>query len=115
MKNSLENIDTLWSTNPNLLINHASSNKNIIYEKHGAGKLIQKYVVKKLSKYENVFFVGTSKTSFEELSDLSPNNTIYLTNGVNLNLYKEDVSHQKNKKLNIGYICLLYTSPSPRD
>ena len=77
LKNSLENIDTLWSTNPNLLINHASSNKNIIYEKHGAGKFIQKYVVKKLSKYENVFYVGTSMTSFDELSDLSPNNTIY--------------------------------------
>ena len=109
LKNSLENIDTLWSTNPNLLINHASSNKNIIYEKHGAGKLIQKYVVKKLSKYENVFFVGTSKTSFEELSDLSPNNTIHLTNGVNLNLYKEDISREKNEKLNIGYIGMLET------
>ena len=109
LKNSLENIDTLWSTNPNLLINHASSNKNIIYEKHGAGKLIQKYVVKKLSKYENVFFVGTSKTSFEELSDLSPNNTIYLTHGVNLNLYKNDISREKNKKLNIGYIGMLET------
>ena len=109
LKNSLENIDTLWSTNPNLLINHASSKKNIIYEKHGAGKLIQKYVVKKLSKYENVFFVGTSKTSFEELSDFSPNNTIHLTNGVNLNLYKEDISREKNEKLNIGYIGMLET------
>ena len=109
LKKNLENIDTLWSTNPNLLIKHVSSKKNIIYEKHGAGKFIQKYVVRKLSKYENVFFVGTSMTSYEELSNLSPNNTIYLTNGVDLNPYKEDVTNEKNEKLNIGYIGMLET------
>ena len=43
-----------------------SNYERIIYEKHGAGKFIQRYVVKKLSKYENVF-VGTSKT-YNELS-----------------------------------------------
>ena len=105
----LKDIDTLWSTNPNLLINHKSKQKRIIYEKHGAGKFIQKYIVKKLSKYENVFFVGTSKTSYIELLSLSPDRTIYLTNGVDLNSYKTKESLEKKPKLNIGYIGMLET------
>ncbi len=109
IKNSLQHIDTLWSTNPNVLIRHVSTNKNIIYEKHGAGKFIQKYTVKKLSKYENVFFVGTSLTSYEELSQLLPHKSIYLTNGVNLNPYRENMLHENNKKLNIGYVGMLET------
>ena len=109
LKGYLNQIDTLWSTNPNLLINHASNYERIIYEKHGAGKFIQKYVVKKLSKYENVFFVGTSKTSYNELSSLSPDRTIYLTNGVDLSSYKEEEIYEKKSKLNIGYIGMLET------
>ena len=109
IKSSLQHIDTLWSTNPNVLIRHVSTNKNIIYEKHGAGKFIQKYTVKKLSKYENVFFVGTSLTSYEELSQLLPHKSIYLTNGVNLNPYRENVLYENNNKLNIGYVGMLET------
>ena len=105
----LKNIDTIWSTNPNLLIKHASSGKTIIYEKHGAGKFIQKYVIKKLSKFKNVFFVGTSMTSYNELSSLFQKNTIYLTNGVNLNDYPSGKTSKKNNKLNIGYIGMLET------
>ena len=109
LKGYLKHVDTLWSTNPNLLINPVSNYERIIYEKHGAGKFIQRYVVKKLSKYENVFFVGTSKTSYNELSNLSPNRTIYLTNGVDLSSYKVEGSHEKKSKLNIGYIGMLET------
>ena len=105
----LKNIDTIWSTNPNLLIKHASSGKTIIYEKHGAGKFIQKYVIKKLSKFKNVFFVGTSVTSYSELSSLFKKNTIYLTNGVNLSDYPSRKTFVKNNKLNIGYIGMLET------
>ena len=109
LENYLKDVDTLWSTNPNLLISHISNHERIIYEKHGAGKFIQKYVVKKLSKYKNVFFVGTSKTSYYELLSLSPDRTIYLTNGVNLNSYKTKEFHEKKLKLNIGYIGMLET------
>ena len=109
LENYLKDVDTLWSTNPNLLISHISNHERIIYEKHGAGKFIQKYVVKKLSKYKNVFFVGTSKTSYYELLSLSPERTIYLTNGVNLNSYKTKEFHEKKLKLNIGYIGMLET------
>ena len=109
LENYLNDIDTLWSTNPNLLINHVSNHERIVYEKHGAGKFIQKYVVRKLSKYKNVFFVGTSKTSYNELLSLSPERTIYLTNGVDINSYKTIESHEKKPKLNIGYIGMLET------
>ena len=109
LENYLNDIDILWSTNPNLLISHTSNHKKIVYEKHGAGKFMQKYVVKKLSKYKNVFFVGTSKTSYYELLSLSPERTIYLTNGVDINSYKTTKSHEKKPKLNIGYIGMLET------
>ena len=109
LTSKIKNVDTLWSTNPNLLIKHASSGKTIIYEKHGAGKFVQKYVVKKLSEFKNVFFVGTSKTSYNELSSLNQKNTIYLTNGVNLNDYVTNNTGIKDSKLNIGYIGMLET------
>ena len=109
LKNHLDEFDTLWSTNPNLLINHVSSDKTIIYEKHGAGKFAQKYTIKKLSKHKNVYFVGTSKTSYKELAKLSPDNSIYLTNGVNLNSYKKNEPQINNQEINIGYIGMLET------
>ncbi len=101
--------DYLWSTNPNILLKQVSSKATLIYEKHGAGKYIQKYVINKLSKYKNVIFVGTSQTSFKELYKLSPEKTIYLTNGVSINDYKEESSRKKTNKLNIGYIGMLET------
>ena len=88
LRPALKDYDTIWSTNPNTLICHANSSKTIIYEKHGAGKKIQKVIVKQLSKFNNVYFVGTTRTSFDELSNLAKLRSIYLTNGVNLSEYK---------------------------
>ena len=105
----LDGVDTIWSTNPNVLFRYRNKNKTVIYEKHGAGKRFQKYTVKKISKNKNVFFVGTSKTSYKELLALSPDNTIYLTNGVNLNNYNNHKIPKKSNKLNIGYIGMLET------
>ena len=105
----LDGVDTIWSTNPNVLFRYRNKNKTVIYEKHGAGKRLQKYTVKKISKNKNVFFVGTSMTSYKELFALSPDNTIYLTNGVNLNNYNNQKSPKESSKLNIGYIGMLET------
>ena len=109
LKYTLKDYDTLWSTNPNILISHANSDKTIIYEKHGAGKKFQKVILKQLSKSKNVFFVGTTKTSFKELSNLAKSRSIYLTNGVNLSQYKNNKKNFSTSKLNIGYIGMLET------
>lgn len=101
--------DYIWSTNPNVLLRHSKSKTMLIYEKHGAGKYIQKYIVKKLSKFKNVIFVGTSKTSFNELYKIAPERTIYLTNGVNVDEYKKEKQRDKSEKINIGYIGMLET------
>ena len=109
LRSTLKDYDTIWSTNPNTLICHASSSKTIIYEKHGAGKKIQKVVLRKLSKFNNVYFVGTTRTSFKELSNLSKSKSIYLTNGVNLSEYKNIKINTQTNKLNVGYIGMLET------
>lgn len=109
LRSTLKDYDTIWSTNPNTLICHANSSKTIIYEKHGAGKKIQKAILKKLSKFNNVYFVGTTRTSFKELSNLSKSKSIYLTNGVNLSEYKNTKINTQTNKLNVGYIGMLET------
>ena len=109
LRSTLRDYDTIWSTNPNTLICHANSSKTIIYEKHGAGKKIQKVILKKLSKFNNVYFVGTTRTSFKELSNLSKSKSIYLTNGVNLSEYKNTKINTQTNKLNVGYIGMLET------
>ena len=109
LRPALKDYDTIWSTNPNTLICHANSSKTIIYEKHGAGKKIQKVILKQLSKFNNVYFVGTTKTSFKELSNLAKSRSIYLTNGVNLSEYKNTKKITPANKLNIGYIGMLET------
>ena len=109
LRSTLKDYDTIWSTNPNTLICHANSSKTIIYEKHGAGKKIQKVILKKLSKFNNVYFVGTTRTSFKELSNLSKSKSIYLTNGVNLSEYKNIKINTQTNKLNVGYIGMLET------
>ena len=109
LKLVLENFDTIWSTNPNILLNHIKNTKVIIYEKHGAGKYFQKFTLKKLSNYSNVFFVGTTKTSFNELSTLTKSRSIYLPNGVSLDQYQTFQKNNESKELNIGYIGMLET------
>ena len=109
LRTTLKDYDTIWSTNPNTLIYHANSSKTIIYEKHGAGKKIQKVILKRLSKFNNIYFVGTTRTSFEELSNLSKSKSIYLTNGVNLSEYKNTKINTSTNKLNVGYIGMLET------
>ena len=109
LKSTLNNYDTLWSTNPNILICHANTSKTIIYEKHGAGKNFQKVILKRLSKFKNVYLVGTTRTSFEELSNLAKSRSIYLPNGVNLSQYKNIEKNTVTNKLNIGYIGMLET------
>ena len=109
LKSTLRDYDTIWSTNPNTLICHTNSSKTIIYEKHGAGKKIQKVILKQLSKFNNVYFVGTTRTSFKELSNLSKSKSIYLTNGVKLSEYKNSKINTQTNKLNVGYIGMLET------
>lgn len=109
LRSTLKDYDTIWSTNPNTLICHAKSSKTIIYEKHGAGKKFQKVILKQLSRFNNVYFVGTTKTSFKELSNLAKAKSIYLTNGVNLSEYKNTKINTKTNKLNVGYIGMLET------
>ena len=100
--------DLLWSTNPNLLTPLRKKNKVLIYEKHGAAKYFQKLSIKILSKDKNCFFVGTSKTSYNELSKLRSENTIYLPNGVDLDRYLPN-SKTFSSTINIGYIGMLET------
>ena len=80
----------------------------MIYEKHGAAKYFQKLSNKILSKDKNCFFVGTSKTSYNELNGLSSKNTIYLPNGVDLERYLPN-SKTFSSTINIGYIGMLET------
>ena len=42
LRNSLEEHNIIWSTNPNILLFTKKSRKNLIYEKHGEAKYIQK-------------------------------------------------------------------------
>tara|TARA_Y100000768_G_scaffold227239_1_gene171546 strand:- start:1379 stop:2524 length:1146 start_codon:yes stop_codon:yes gene_type:complete len=102
----ISNYDAVWSTNPNVLFGLKFSNCHKIYEKHGAARYFQKLIIKKISKFEKYVFVGTTKTSFNELKKLNKNNTIYLTNGVDINTY---TSETKESNLNIGYIGMLET------
>ena len=103
----IDEIDILWTTNPNLFLRFKKLDKKLIYEKHGAGKYLQKIVIRQLSKFDNTYFVGTSKTSYFELKSLLDNRSIYLTNGVNTSEFKHEAV--KSPKLNIGYVGMLET------
>ena len=100
--------DLLWSTNPNTLTPHKKGSQVLIYEKHGEAKYFQKYSIKKLAKYKNCFFVGTSKTSYEELNNLNSEHSIYLPNGVDLKRYLPNAK-EFSSTINIGYIGMLET------
>ena len=104
---NLNDMDLLWSTNPNLLVPQKKLNKLLIYEKHGAAKYLQKLSIVSLSRNTNTVFVSTSKKSHDELKKINNSKTIFLPNGVDLSRYANEVVN--NETINIGYIGMLET------
>ena len=51
----------LWSTNPNILSVAQKFFTNIIYEKHGEAKYIQKISISRLKKNKNALLTGVTK------------------------------------------------------
>ena len=60
----------LWSTNPNILSVAQKFFTNIIYEKHGEAKYIQKISISRLKKNKNALLIGVTKESFKQLSKI---------------------------------------------
>lgn len=104
---NLNDMDLLWSTNPNLLVPQKKLNKLLIYEKHGAAKYLQRLSIISLSRNSNAVFVSTSKKSHDELKKINHSKTIFLPNGVDLSKYTNEVVN--NETINIGYIGMLET------
>ena len=104
---NLNDMDLLWSTNPNLLVPQKKLNKLLIYEKHGAAKYLQRLSIISLSRNSNAVFVSTSKKSHDELKKINHSKTIFLPNGVDLSRYTNEVVN--NETINIGYIGMLET------
>ena len=104
---NLNDMDLLWSTNPNLLVPQKKLNKLLIYEKHGAAKYLQRLSIISLSRKSNAVFVSTSKKSHDELKKINHSKTIFLPNGVDLSRYTNEVVN--NETINIGYIGMLET------
>lgn len=104
---NLNDMDLLWSTNPNLLVPQKKLNKLLIYEKHGAAKYLQRLSIISLSRNNNAVFVSTSKKSHDELKKINHSKTIFLPNGVDLSRYTNEVVN--NETINIGYIGMLET------
>ena len=104
---NLNDMDLLWSTNPNLLVPQKKLNKLLIYEKHGAAKYLQRLSILSLSRNTNTVFVSTSKKSHDELKKINNSKTIFLPNGVDLSRYANEVVN--NETINIGYIGMLET------
>ena len=104
---NLNDMDLLWSTNPNLLVPQKKLNKLLIYEKHGAAKYLQRLSIVSLSRNSNAVFVSTSKKSHDELKKINHSKTIFLPNGVDLSRYTNEVVN--NETINIGYIGMLET------
>ena len=76
----------LWSTNPNILSVAQKFFTNIIYEKHGEAKYIQKISISRLKKNKNALLIGVTKESFKQLSK-NFSKTLYLPNGVDEELF----------------------------
>ena len=104
---NLNDMDLLWSTNPNLLAPQKKLNKLLIYEKHGAAKYLQRLSIISLSRNSNAVFVSTSRKSHDELKKINHSKTIFLPNGVDLSRYTNEVVN--NETINIGYIGMLET------
>lgn len=96
--------DYLWSTNPNILIIAKKYFKNVIFEKHGRAKYIQRL---SMSRLKNALLVGVTKQSKEELSKYSKN-SLYLPNGVDENIFKFKKIDSENE-IRIGYVGMLET------
>ena len=96
--------DYLWSTNPNILIIAKKYFKNVIFEKHGRAKYIQRFSI---SRLKNALLVGVTKQSKEELSKYSKN-SLYLPNGVDENIFKFKQIDSGNE-IRIGYVGMLET------
>ena len=82
--------------------------KVLVFEKHGAARYLQKISIKKLSKYSKINFIATSKKSFEELSKVNTDKTLYLPNSVDISRYKNTQKYF-SKSVNIGYVGMLET------
>ena len=97
----------IWSTNPNILVVAKKYFQISIYEKHGQGKYIQNFSIKKLSKSKNVQMIGVTSFATKELSTYCKN-VLYLPNGVDTDQFCK-VESSSNERLTIGYIGMLET------
>ena len=97
----------LWSTNPNILSVAQKFFTNIIYEKHGEAKYIQKISISRLKKNKNALLIGVTKESFKQLSK-NFSKTLYLPNGVDEELFFPK-QNTNGDEITIGYLGMLET------
>ena len=102
--NSNENL--IWSTNPNILAISKKYFRNVVYEKHGQARYIQKLSISILKKSRNVLMIGVTKYATNELSK-NFENTLYLPNGVDNNVFLYIIILNKISK-NIYQIFINY-------
>ena len=104
--NSNENL--IWSTNPNILAISKKYFGNVVYEKHGQARYIQKLSISILKKSNNVLMVGVTEFATNELS-VNFDNTLYLPNGVDNNIFLRKETNLSINNITIGYIGMLET------
>lgn len=104
--NSNENL--IWSTNPNILAISKKYFGNVIYEKHGQARYIQKLSISILKKSNNVLMVGVTEFATNELS-VNFDNTLYLPNGVDNNIFLRKETNLSINNITVGYIGMLET------
>ena len=97
----------LWSTNPNILSVAQKFFTNIIYEKHGEAKYIQKISISRLKNNKNALLIGVTKESFKQLSK-NFSKTLYLPNGVDEELFFPQQT-TNGDEITIGYLGMLET------
>ena len=97
----------LWSTNPNILSVAQKFFTNVIYEKHGEAKYIQKISISKLKRNTNALLIGVTKESFKQLSK-NFKKTLYLPNGVDEELFFPKQT-RNGEEITIGYLGMLET------
>lgn len=106
LKRYLQNEEYVWSTNPNVLNVLKKCFDNVIYEKHGAARFIQKYSINQLKKANNTTLIGVTRKSVEELYN-NIKEPLYLPNGVDGDFFFPN--SEQNEEITIGYIGLLET------
>ncbi len=104
--NSNENL--IWSTNPNILAISKKYFGNVVYEKHGQARYIQKLSISILKKSNNVLMVGVTEFATNELS-VNFDNTLYLPNGVDNNIFLRKETNLSINNITVGYIGMLET------